>query len=272
MAEEDRLLDRLTAIHSISVEIAGLHELSAIHDRALGYCLEFTSSEFAFTGVLHGPSVGVVASGLPEISDRVMDVAAIKGFEPTPAFYTLFHMMALRPSVVGVVIVEERTYVANNVPADAHSVGQPPGHPPIRRFLGVPLQVGGAVIGMIGVANRREPYRPADEQLLSTFANQVAVAVNNARLYESQLRMIAELRQLNERVTEQEESPPPNPLTDAQLAILRLVAAGFSNREIALRLHLSENTVKTHVQEILRKLEVRNRVEAAVRAYREHWI
>src|SRR6266478_3394750 len=62
---------------------------------------------------------------------------------------------------------------------------------------------------------------------------------------------------------------PASPLSQTQLEILRLIAAGFSNREIASRVHLSENTVKSHVQEIFRKLDVGNRVEAAVRASKE---
>jgi DNA-binding NarL/FixJ family response regulator len=65
---------------------------------------------------------------------------------------------------------------------------------------------------------------------------------------------------------------PPNPLSDTQMEILRLIAAGFSNREIAGRVFLSENTVKSHVQEVFRKLDVGNRVEAALRASREGWL
>jgi len=65
---------------------------------------------------------------------------------------------------------------------------------------------------------------------------------------------------------------PASPLSQTQLEILRLIAAGFSNREIASRVHLSENTVKSHVQEIFRKLDVGNRVEAAVRASKEGWL
>jgi DNA-binding NarL/FixJ family response regulator len=61
-------------------------------------------------------------------------------------------------------------------------------------------------------------------------------------------------------------------LSERQLEILRLIAEGFSNREIASRVYLSENTVKSHVQEIFRKLQVRNRVEAALRATQEGWI
>ena len=61
-------------------------------------------------------------------------------------------------------------------------------------------------------------------------------------------------------------------LSASQLAILRLISRGHSNREIAAEVHLSENTVKTHVQEIFRKLGVRNRVEAAILAGKSGWI
>jgi DNA-binding NarL/FixJ family response regulator len=55
-------------------------------------------------------------------------------------------------------------------------------------------------------------------------------------------------------------------LSESQVAILRLISRGHSNREIAAEVHLSENTVKSHIQEIFRKLGVRNRVEAAILA------
>jgi DNA-binding NarL/FixJ family response regulator len=61
-------------------------------------------------------------------------------------------------------------------------------------------------------------------------------------------------------------------LNASQVAILRLISRGHSNREIASEVHLSENTVKTHVQEIFRKLGVRNRVEAAILAGKSGWI
>ncbi|HTW20133.1 MAG TPA: GAF domain-containing protein [Mycobacteriales bacterium] len=204
MVEPDNLHTKLASLHEISVEIAALRNLSQVHERALNYCRELTDSEFAFSGLLRETTVGRVANGRMEVGDRVMDVAAISGFQPSPEFYAQFHVMSLRSSVVGVVIRENRSYNSNDVAADPHSVGQPEGHPPIRKFLGVPLRLSEDAIGMIGVANKPNGYDGNDEQLLSTFANQVAVAVDNARLYERQRQTIAELEMLRDRLTEAE--------------------------------------------------------------------
>lgn len=64
----------------------------------------------------------------------------------------------------------------------------------------------------------------------------------------------------------------PAGLNASQVAILRLISRGHSNREIAADVHLSENTVKSHIQEIFRKLGVRNRVEAAIVAGKSGWL
>jgi DNA-binding NarL/FixJ family response regulator len=63
----------------------------------------------------------------------------------------------------------------------------------------------------------------------------------------------------------------PGGLSERELGVVRLVAQGLSNAEIAARLYLSEATVKSHIVRILAKLGLRDRVQVAVYAY-EHGI
>jgi DNA-binding NarL/FixJ family response regulator len=74
------------------------------------------------------------------------------------------------------------------------------------------------------------------------------------------------LRAISERGSDITGIPCPDPLTDRELDTLRLVAAGYSNREIASALHLAPGTVKNHVSNVLLKLGVRDRTRAVLRA------
>jgi DNA-binding NarL/FixJ family response regulator len=63
-----------------------------------------------------------------------------------------------------------------------------------------------------------------------------------------------------------ESSPLPEPLTQRELEVLRLMASGLSNREIGELIGTSEGTVKTHASSILSKLGVRDRTRAVLKA------
>jgi DNA-binding NarL/FixJ family response regulator len=80
-------------------------------------------------------------------------------------------------------------------------------------------------------------------------------------------RLLTEFNALSRRVEEQRGTAPR--LSDRELEVLRLVARGLSNKDIASELVIAENTVKNHVRNILEKLQLRSRMEAAMYAVRE---
>jgi DNA-binding NarL/FixJ family response regulator len=80
--------------------------------------------------------------------------------------------------------------------------------------------------------------------------------------------LLARLRELEAR----QDPPPPEELSTREREVLRLVAEGKGNAEIAEELFISLFTVKNHLSHILEKLHVDNRIQAAVRAVRESMI
>ncbi|HET8873846.1 MAG TPA: response regulator [Gaiellaceae bacterium] len=94
-----------------------------------------------------------------------------------------------------------------------------------------------------------------------------AVGSGEALLAPSITRRVIE--EFVRRPPETARTPPPEleELTDRELEVLKLIARGLSNAEIAKELFVSETTVKTHVSRILMKLQLRDRVQAVVFAY-----
>ncbi|WP_455717327.1 response regulator transcription factor [Anaerosporobacter sp.] len=77
---------------------------------------------------------------------------------------------------------------------------------------------------------------------------------------------------LNEKLSNQDENPAINDLTKREIEVLKLLAEGLFNKEIAYKLSISEKTVKNHVSNIFRKIEVFDRTQAAVFAIKNNLV
>jgi NarL family two-component system response regulator LiaR len=77
-------------------------------------------------------------------------------------------------------------------------------------------------------------------------------------------------RKVLQEITHSSDRPPtPDPLTEREAEVLRLVAQGLSNQDIARKLNISDPTVRTHVSNIMSKLHLATRIQAALYALRE---
>jgi DNA-binding NarL/FixJ family response regulator len=99
-------------------------------------------------------------------------------------------------------------------------------------------------------------------------ADDVAAAVRAAHRGELQIDPVVAKR-LMSSLRQGPESAPISELTSRELDVLRLVAAGKPNKQIATELAISERTARTHVSRILRKLQLSSRTQAALWAVRE---
>jgi DNA-binding NarL/FixJ family response regulator len=99
-------------------------------------------------------------------------------------------------------------------------------------------------------------------------ADDVAAAVRAAHRGELQLDPVV-ARRLMSSLRDGQDDDPATELTSRELEVLRLVAAGKPNKQIAAELAISERTARTHVSRILQKLGLSSRTQAALWAVRE---
>jgi signal transduction histidine kinase len=187
--------DRLDALTALVLEVSSQRNVEDTLDVALRQCLSLTASEFGFIGLVRPPE--------HEQEIGVLEIVAIHGFHPAPHFFAEHRVIPLQPNIFNTVVLENRAVRTADAASDPNRVGQPSGHPHVGAFLGVPLRLDGAPIGMIGLANRAGPYEDEHERLTLTYASLIAVLVHNAQLYEQLQRTNEWLERLvDERTSE----------------------------------------------------------------------
>jgi len=134
-----------------------------------------------------------------------------------------------------------------------------------KAYGAVPLSSRGRLLGALEVF-MRSPIKPDQEWLsfLDALGSVAAVAIDSATLQERlrQLRPLGPLR----------PSRLPPEMSRLERAIMRLVVEGKTNREIAADVHLSQNTIKFHMRQILQKTGTSNRTELAHQSAKEGWL
>ncbi|MFF5704383.1 GAF domain-containing protein [Streptomyces sp. NPDC012794] len=95
-----------------------------------------------------------------------------------------------RTGVLGALITEPRPLLLDDLTRDPRAAGFPPGHPPMRSFLGVPIRVHTEVFGNLYLTEKRGggPFTDEDLALMRVLASQAGIAIGNARLYETARR------------------------------------------------------------------------------------
>jgi signal transduction histidine kinase len=155
--------------------------------------------------------------------------------------------------ILGVLIRDAKPLRLSRLGDHPDSVGFPPNHPPMTTFLGVPIVLRGVAYGNLYLTEKRAggEFTPEDEELTQLLAAQAAVAIENARLYESSTRWLRQLESLNEignALTSELELEPLlaiiarnlRELVDARLVLIALPDPGgwlrvaASDGEIAL--------------------------------------
>jgi DNA-binding NarL/FixJ family response regulator len=116
--------------------------------------------------------------------------------------------------------------------------------------------------GASGYLLKEIPIEEVADAIRSVWAGQSRISPSMAS------KLLTEFAAMSKATDEQPRMPAPK-LTDREMEVLKLVAQGLNNRDIAKKLFISENTVKNHIRNILDKLHLHSRMEAVVYAVKE---
>jgi len=170
--------ERLYALHEASLSLTAELSQEAVLQKVVDLSCRLVRARYGALGVLdeNGSIQSLITSGMtPEERVRIGALPQGRG-------------------LLGAVLQEKRPIRVADIRKDPRSVGFPPHHPPMKSFLGVPVISKGEVLGNLYLADKEDggEFSAEDEELLTMFATQAAIAIENARLY-AQVQTLATL-------------------------------------------------------------------------------
>jgi signal transduction histidine kinase len=177
--------DKLRALVDVGIALSSELSLDALLQKLVHAAAELTEARYAALGVIHRTGRALerfVTHGIDE------EARAAIGDPPHGR------------GILGVLIRDATPLRLHDLHDDPRSVGFPPGHPEMKTFLGVPVLLRGVAYGNLYLTEKAggEDFTDEDEELVRLLAGQAAVAIENARLYESATRWSRQLESLNE--------------------------------------------------------------------------
>ncbi|HTR32244.1 MAG TPA: GAF domain-containing protein, partial [Gaiellaceae bacterium] len=177
------MTDRLRALVDAGIAVTAELSLDTALQRIVEAAAAITGASYAALGVIDRSGSRLerfVTTGIPDdVRARIGDLPRGRG-------------------ILGVLIQDARPLRLDDLMDDPRAVGFPPNHPPMHSFLGVPILLRGVAYGNLYLTEKAGGFTQEDEDLVNLLAAQAAVAIENARLYESATRWSHQLESLNE--------------------------------------------------------------------------
>ncbi len=182
-AQQIAVIGRLRSLVEAGIAVTSELSLDATLQRIVEAAAEITGAPYAALGVIDRSGQRLerfVTTGISmEEHARIGELPRGRG-------------------ILGVLIQDARPLRLKDLTTDPRSVGVPPNHPEMHTFLGVPILLRGIAYGNLYLTEKEGGFTAEDEELVTLLAAQAAVAVENARLYESATRWSRQLESLNE--------------------------------------------------------------------------
>ena len=177
--------DRLRVLVDAGIALSSELSLDALLQQLVETAATLTGARYAALGV-----IDVTGQGLERFFTSGIDAETRAAIGELPR----------GRGILGVLIREATPLRLRDIADDPRSVGFPPNHPAMRTFLGVPIVLRSVAFGNLYLTEKDggAEFTPEDEELTQLLAAQAAVAIENARLYESSTRWLRQLETLNE--------------------------------------------------------------------------